>query len=259
MRFIFLLFFIGSYSTIVGQYYMFGGYNFAAINVQGTNSIVNDFNLRENHSIGSLSNNFHGYRVGMGKYSRNTLMELGFGNLISTQKSSNPNQLKESAEVVVNMMSAHGRFGVKPFAKEFFTFGLAMQLGAQRIRYSFGGDYRTPVNQYLIGAEFYIDYGLKIRFLLKKSQRADYFYLLRIRPYYQLYRKISVSNLETELNETPNVASNAIEDNLSHFGFNISIVVPFIGEEDRSFLFAPTKKKKKKKKRTQKEAPKGRL
>ena len=259
MRFPLLLVLIAAYSCCHAQYYMFGGYNYAAINMKGANSIVQEFNVRENHSIGTLSNNFHGYRVGMGKYSRHTLMELDFGNLIASQKSSNPNQLKESAEVVVNFMSASGRFGIKPFPKEFFTFGAAMQLGAQRIRYSFGGDYKTPVNQYLIGAEFYIDYAIKIRFLLKKSQRKDFFYLFRIRPYYQVQRKIGIGNFETQLNQTPNVAKNAIEDNLSHFGFNISIVVPFISEDDRSYLFAPARKKKKRKKRQQKEAPKGRL
>jgi hypothetical protein len=262
MRYTLFILFFAAYSCAYAQYFMFGGYNYAAIDMKGANTIVQEFNLRENHSIGALSNNFHGYRIGLGKYSRHTLMELGFGNLISSQKSSNPNQLKENAEVVVNWMSANGRFGIKPFPKEFFTFGIAMQLGAQRVRYSFGGDYKTPVNQYLIGAEFYLDYAFKIRFLLKKSQRTDFFYLFRIRPYYQLQRKVGLGNFETELNQTPNVAQNAIEDNLSHFGFSISIVVPFISEEDRSYLNGSArkkKKKKKKKKRQQKEAPRGKL
>lgn len=259
MRFPFILICLFCSTSTFSQYFMYGGYNFAAIDMKGTNSIVERFNTMENHSIPSLSYNFHGYRVGVGKYSRHTIMELGFGNLISSQVSTNPNQLKESAEIVVNFMSAHGRFGIKPFPKEFFTFGVAVQLGEQRIRYSFGGDYQNPVSRYVIGTEFYIDYGIKIRFLLKKSQRENYFYLLRIRPYIQLHNNFGVGNLETELNKTPNVPVNAIEDNMSHFGFNISIVVPFISEEDRTFLFAPKRKKKKKKKRSQKERPKGRL
>ncbi|MCH2021690.1 MAG: hypothetical protein MK207_04345 [Saprospiraceae bacterium] len=243
------------YSTTFGQYYMYGGYNYAAIDMKGANTIVATFNETENHSIPPLTNNFHGYRVGVGKYSRHTVMELGFGNLISNQSSSNPNQLKESAEVVVNFMSAHFLLGVKPFPKEFLTCGMAMHLGGQRIRYSFGGDYRSPVNNYIIGTEFYIDYGIKIRFMLKKSQRDKYFYLLRIRPYVHLQSNFAIGNFETELNQTPNVPNNAIEDNMSHFGFQISLVVPFIGEEDRTYLFEPSKKKKKIQDR--KEKPKG--
>ena len=81
MRFPLLLVLIAAYSCCHAQYYMFGGYNYAAINMKGANSIVQEFNVRENHSIGTLSNNFHGYRVGMGKYSRHTLMELDFGNM----------------------------------------------------------------------------------------------------------------------------------------------------------------------------------
>jgi hypothetical protein len=259
MRLIFIILSFCSISPLFGQYYMYGGYNFGAITMKGANEIINVFNQRESHTIGSLTNNFHGFRVGVGKYSKHTIMELGFGNLVANQKSTNPNQLKESAEVEVNFMSVHARFGVKPFPKEFFTFGVAMHLGAQRIRYSFGGDYQTPIEEYVIAPEFYIEYAIKLRFLLKKSQREKYFYLLRIRPYYQLHQNVKIGNFETKLNETPNVLPNAIEDNMSHFGFNISLVIPFISDDDRTYLFARKKTNKKKKKRDRKEKPKGRL
>lgn len=239
-----------------GQYYIFGGYNYGAINMEGSNAVIDAFNARESHTIGPLTNNFHGYRFGAGKYSKYTVLELGFGNLVSSQKSTNPNQLKESAEVVANYMSATARAGVKPFPKHYFTFGAAMHLGAQRIRYSFGGDYQTPVNKYVIAPEFYIDYAIKIKFLLKKSQRDKYYYLLRIRPYYQLHAYLESGNFEAELNQTPNVAMDAIEDDMSHFGFNVSIVIPFISDEDRAYLFTPNKRKQRKNK---KEQPKGRL
>ena len=55
------------YTTTYGQYYMYGGYNYAAIDMKGANSIVATFNETENHSIPPLTNNFHGYRVGVGK------------------------------------------------------------------------------------------------------------------------------------------------------------------------------------------------
>ncbi|BDS14821.1 hypothetical protein [Aureispira anguillae] len=242
-----------------GQYYIFGGYNYGAITMKGANVIINAFNERENHSIAPFANNFHGYRVGAGKYSKYSVMELGFGNLISNQKSTNPNQLRENAEVIINYMSATARAGIKPFPKHHFTFGAAMHLGAQRIRYSFGGDYQTPVNKYVIAPEFYLDYAIRIKFLLKKSQREKYFYLLRIRPYYQLHSIIGIGNFEKELNQTPNITSNAIEDNMSHFGFNISIVIPFLSDDDRAYLYAPKKRKKRSTKRDRKERPKGRL
>ncbi len=256
MRFLFLIISFCFVSPIFGQYYIFGGYSFGAIDMKGANAIVEVFNATESHTIGALTNNFHGYRVGVGKYSRHTVMELGFGNLVASQKSSNPNQLKESAEVVVNYMSAHARFGIKPFPKEFFTFGMAMALGAQRIRYSFGGDYETPVREYVIAPEFYIDYAIKLKFLLKKSQREKYFYLLRIQPYFQLHSHLKIGNFEATFNQTPNVPANSVEDNMSHFGFNIALVIPFISDYDRSYLFAPGKMKKKKKKRDRKEKPK---
>lgn len=258
MRFLFLILSFCCTNQVLGQYYMFGGYNFAAITMKGSNSIVETFNLRENHQISAFSNNFHGYQAGLGKYSKYTVIELGFGNLISNQKSTNPKQLKESAEVIINYMSAYALFGIKPFPKEYFSFGVAVHLGAQRIRYSFGGDYQTPVNEYLIAPTFYIEYAIKIKFLLKKSQRDKYFYLLRIRPYYQLNQHLKVGNFETKLNQIPNVAPNAIEDNMSHFGFNVSLVIPFMRDEDRDYLFAP-KKVKNSKKKTKKDKPKGRL
>lgn len=247
MQYLISILFILNASYSWGQFYIFGGYNFGAIEMKGTNVIVDQFNANENHQIPALKNNFHGYRIGIGKYSKNTIMELSFGNLISGQKSTTPNQLKENAEVIVNYMSAAVRFGYKPFPKYFFTVGAAFHLGAERIRYSFGGDYQTPVEEYTIAPEFYIDYAFRIKFLLKKSQREKYFYLLRIRPYYQLHQKLPIGNLETGLNQVPNIGNSAIEDQMSHFGFNISIIIPFINDQDRAYLFKTKKTKKKKK------------
>ncbi len=247
MRYIFSLLLICTTSYSWGQYYIFGGYNFAAIEMKGTNTIIETFNANENHQINAIKNNSHGYRLGIGKYSKNTIMELGFGNIVSAQSSKTPNQLRENAEIIANYMSASLRLGYKPFAKHYFTFGGAIYMGAARIRYSFGGDYQTPVLQYTIAPELYIDYAIRIKFLLKKSQRDDYFYLLRIRPYYQFHQFLPVGKLEADLNQIPNVIPDAIEDKMSHFGFYVSIVIPFITDEDRAYLFAPNKKNKKKK------------
>jgi len=259
MRFLIPIIMILAATPSWGQFYMFGGYNFGTINLKGTNAIVSTFNNRENHEINPLKNNFHGYRVGVGKYSPHSIIELGFGNIISRQKSVNPNQLKENAEVVANFMSVSARAGYKPFKKQFFTIGAALHLGAGRIRYSFGGDYETPVLKYVFASEVYIDYAIKIKFLLKKSQRDKYFYLLRIRPYYQFHQILEVGKLEEGLNQVPSVADNAIEDKMNHFGFTISIVIPFMSDTDRAYLFAPKKKRKKRRKRNRKPKPKGRL
>lgn len=247
--------------TSEAQYYMFGGYNYAAIGLKGTDNIVQRFNIAENHNVPSMSYAFHGYQLGFGRFSEHTMMEIGFGNLISNQSSLNTNQLKERAEIVVNYMSAHFRAAYKPFAKIYFNVGAALKLCNFRYRYSFGGDYQTPVEHYQVGLEIFADYALKLKFLLKKSQRKDYYYLLRIQPYYQFLRKVGIGPMETQLNQTPNVTDNSIEDNFSHFGFNISLIIPFISEEDRLFLEAKPKSRKKKnsKKTKEKAEPKRRL
>jgi hypothetical protein len=234
------------------QYYMFGGYNFGAVNLAGTNGIVSTFNSNENHQIAPLRNNFHGYRFGVGNYGDFTLVELGFGNLISSQKSTTPNQLKENAEVVSNFMSVSARAGYKPFKKHYFTVGGALHLGAERIRYSFGGDYQTPVLEYTFAAEVYMDYALRIKFLLKKSQRDKYFYLLRIRPYYQFHQALAVGTLEAELNQNPTITKRGIEDRMDHFGINISIVIPFIGDDNYKDYVLPPKTPKKKQQKNKK-------
>lgn len=234
---------------LFGQYYIYGGYNFGALQLDGTNNAVAEFNTAENHTLGLLQNNFHGFRVGAGRYVKHAVVELAYGNLIGQQSSFNPDQLKERAEVVVNYASVSARAGVKPFAKQFFTVGAALHLGAQRYRYSFGGDYQTPIDRYLIAPEVYLDYAIRLKFLLKKSQRDTYFYLLRIRPYYQWHSNRSVESFSQSLNQTPAL----VEDNMSHFGCTVSLVIPFISDAERAYLFHP------KKRRSPSTDPKGRL
>ncbi len=249
IRFIFFVALCGWAHPLWGQYYIYGGYNFGALQLDGTNNALAEFNTVENHSLGLLQNNFHGFRVGVGRYVKHAVVELAYGNLIGQQNSFNPNQLKERAEVVVNYASVSARAGVKPFAKQFFTVGAALHLGAQRYRYSFGGDYQTPIDRYLIAPEVYLDYAIRLKFLLKKSQRDTYFYLLRIRPYYQWHSNRSVESFSQSLNQTPSLAP----DNMSHLGCTVSLVIPFISDDERAYLFGP------KKRRGSPSEPKGRL
>lgn len=244
-----ILFFILSFqaTTSEAQFYIFGGYNYGAIQLKGTNEIITGFNELENHQLGAFDFNFHGYRFGGGKYGEFTLVELGFGNLISNNKSQVPNQLKENAEIAANFMSVSARAGIKPFKDQFFTVGLALHLGLERIRYSFGGDYVTPVQNYVIVPEIYVDYAIKLNFLTKKSQRDKILYLLRIRPYFQLHQSLLLGELESGMNQIPLISENAIEDKMDHFGFNISVVIPFMNDEERKRILQSSPKTKKKK------------
>lgn len=225
---------------VFGQYYIFGGYNFGALTLNGTNASIAEFNAQENHSIASLQNNFHGYRVGAGWYAKYALIELAYGNLVGQQSSFNPNQLKERAEVIVNYGSVSARVGLKPFPKHFFTVGGGVHLGGQRYRYSFGGDYVVPIERYGIAPEVYLDYAIRLKFLLKKAQRDRSFYLLRIRPYYQWHVNYRIGEFAQALHKSPALA----EDNFSHFGCTISLVVPFIRDAERSYLFNNKKKRR---------------
>ena len=236
IRLLFIPLLFGCITLASGQYYMFGGYNFAAINLQGSNQIISTFNANENHSIAALQNNWHGYRLGAGRYTRHALVELAYGNLVSQQTSLNPNQLKERAEVIVNYLSASARVGYKPFMRQHFTVGAALHLGGQRYRYSFGGNYQTPIERYVIVPELYLDYAIRLRFLLKKAQREDYFYLLRLRPYYQFHPTESVGVFAQSINQTLANQSQELKDNFSHFGFTVSLVIPFLNDDERGYL-----------------------
>jgi hypothetical protein len=242
------------FSTAFGQYYMFGGYNFAAINLKGSNEIINTFNNAENHSVAALRNNWHGYRAGFGHYSRHALVELAYGNLVSQQLSINTDQLKERAEVIANYASVSARVGYKPFIRQHFTVGAALHLGNVRYRYSFGGNYQTPITRYTIVPEVYLDYAIRLRFLLKKAQRNDYFYLLRIRPSYQFHATENVAPFAESLNQTPRDQALELKDNFSHFGFTVSLVIPFMNDDERGYLIKNKEKRSKKSKQ-----PKGRL
>lgn len=246
-RYLTILFFVFYCSTSQAQFYIFGGYNYGAVNLNGANEIISSFNELENHQLAGFNYNFHGYRFGGGKYGEYTIVELGFGNLISTSKSQMPNQLKENAEIAANFMSVSARAGIKPFKDQFFTVGLALHLGLERIRYSFGGDYVTPVQSYVIVPEIYVDYAIKLNFLTKKSQRDKILYLLRIRPYFQLHQTLLLGELESGMNQIPILNENAIEDQMNHFGFNISLVIPFMNDEERKRILQSSKPKNKKK------------
>lgn len=250
------------FSLILGQqlsaqYYIAAGYAHGFSNMPTTNSIISDFNARENHSLGKMTG-LDGYQFAAGMYSDFMVVELGYGNMVKGLKSNNPNQLKENAQVVANQAAVHFNIGYRPFKFHYFTVGGGLLLGEARVRYSFGGDYQVPVKQYNFGAELFVDYGIRLKFLLKKSQRKELFYLLRIHPYFQFVTTLELRHLETELNQRTDIPQGQFSDNLGHFGIRISLVVPFFpkDEDERRKYFEKPKKKKKKNSKEETEKPK---
>ncbi|MCP4437561.1 MAG: hypothetical protein GY810_01295 [Aureispira sp.] len=252
---------------LTAQYYIAAGYAHGFSNMPTTTSIISDFNARENHTLGKMQG-LDGYQFAAGMYSDFMMVELGYGNMVKGLKSTNPNQLKENAQVIANQAAVHFNIGYRPFKFHYFTVGGGLTLGQARVRYSFGGDYQAPVKQYNFGAELFVDYGIRLKFLLKKSQRKQLFYLLRIHPYYQFTTGLELRKLETELNQRTELPEGQYFDNMGHFGIRISLVVPFLPKDEqerRKYFEKPKKKKKKKKPKTSQrrkggtEEPKGRL
>lgn len=208
-----------------GQLYVFGGYNHGFVQVPNINRSITSFNTIEDHNLKTIKS-LNGYRFGFGSYGRTTLMELSFGNISRNQRSTNPNQLKENAQVVLNHMSVNLNLGFKPFSQQYFTAGVGLSMGQTRLRYSFGGDYQVSVSTYGISPEVFVDYALKIRFLLKKEDRKKMFYMLRIRPYYQFHFTTDFKAFEEEFNNTTVAAGENFNDALGHVGFRVSLIVP---------------------------------
>lgn len=208
------------------QYYAFGGYSHGFVQLPSINRSIDNFNLSENHSLNPIRS-MNGYRFGFGSYGKKSIIELGFSNIVRNQQSKNTSQLKSNAQVVLNYMSVSLNVGWKPFQKQYLTTGLGLTMGQMRLRYSFGGDYKTSVQTSGLSPEFFVDYALKIKFLLKKENRNKMFYLLRIRPYYQVHVRTDFKAFEEELNNPPAMENQDYSNHLSHFGFQATLIIPF--------------------------------
>lgn len=255
-RFTFLWAFLLAFNPSWAQYYAFGCYAQHFTQMPDMQRITDEFNLRESHTLKPFRT-MMGYRFGFGSYGRWTMIELAYGNSNKVQKSNNPAQLKENAEVRVNFASVQFNMGFRPFARQYFVVGMGLNLGQRRARYSFGGDYTAPVVNYTIVPEFFIDYGLKIRFLAKRDQRDKIFYLLRLRPFYQLHGKLDLQKMQQQFNADETAAANEWEDNWSNFGFQVGIVVPF-GRNVEELAKKQNKDKTNKNPKTPKESKGGR-
>lgn len=246
---VFLFFFVQEGNC---QFYMFGGYNYGAIKLENANKGIASFNTSENHQLSTFSNNFNGFRFGLGRYTKYNQVEFGIGNVSSRNKSFTPNQLRENAEVLANYLSVSARLGYKPLLRQFLTVGAAFHLGHYRLRYSFGGNYFTPISAYSIAPEIYCDFAFRFKFLLKRHKRNEEFYVFKIRPYYQYHLDFSSKNFSTSLNDTPAGSLASELDNFSHFGIQISIIVPFLSESDRKLLIRPKSERQKRRKNKKK-------
>ena len=241
------------------QFYAEGGYEIAFLNQKETNRILSEFNNREGHSLNDFKT-LSGFRFGFGKYGRFTNMEISFGNVFKKQLSKNPNILRETAEVIVNTFSFDASVAYRPLKSEFFSIGGALHFGQVRYRYSFGGDYRVPLAQYGIWTEIFSDLAFKFRFLLKKESRQEQFYVFKIRPFYRIYGKYDLQKFQQDFNLDNNVTSGQRIQALNNFGLRISLLVPFLNQNEKDYYKKGGKlqqeKLKKKMERMDKEAPK---
>jgi len=211
---------------LVAQWFVGGGFAQNFKNMPTLNTIVQKFNDNESHTLGKF-NNMSGYHFGIGNYSTFMFMELGMGNMIRVQKSHNPTQLKENALITTNFTSVSMLMGLRPIPNQYFVVGVGTHFGACRIRYSFGGNFQTPVLTYTIAPEFFVDYAFKVRFLLKKESRDKMYYMIRIHPYYQLQFPLDVTKVEKQLNGNTLIKGKELQDNWSNFGIRIGLYVPF--------------------------------
>lgn len=252
MRTFFLLSFALLFAAIdlCGQAFVSGSFSQHFLSMPRLNSIMDSFNVRENHQLKHVSS-LSGFQFTAGAAQELAIIEFGFANSVRRSKSVTPNQLRETAEVIASYTAATFHVGVRPFLSQYFFVGIGANFGLNRVRYSFGGDYTQPVRRYNLAPEIFVDYSIKIKFLLKQNLRKKTFYLLRIRPFYQVHFPLNVARMEQSFNEnTSVVASNAAyEENWSNFGIRIGLVVPISKIPD----YAPVPKGKKIPKMTPKE------
>jgi hypothetical protein len=245
-------------NLVCAQFYAEGGYELSFLNQKETNRIISEFNDREGHNLADFKT-LSGYRFGFGKYGRFTNMEISFGNIFKKQLSKNPSILRENAEVIVNSFSLDASVAYRPLKSEFFSVGGALHFGQVRYRYSFGGDYRVPIAQYGIWAEIFADLAFKFRFLLKKESRDEQFYIFKIRPFYRLHSSYDLQKFQQDFNNDNTVISGERMQSLNNFGLRISLLVPFLNQDEKEYYKKGGKleqeKLKKKMERMEKQAP----
>jgi hypothetical protein len=234
MRYFYLALFILCSSFSFAQFFAEGGYELSFLNQKETNRILAEFNSREGHNLADFKT-LSGYRFGFGKYGRFTNMEMSFGNVFKKQLSKNPSILRETVEVIVNCFSFDASVAYRPLKSEFFSIGGALHFGQIRYRYSFGGDYRVPIAQYGIWAEIFTDIAFKFRFLLKKETRTDQFYIFKIRPFYRIHSSYDLQKFQQDFNNDNLVLAGERTQALNNFGLRISLVVPFLNQNEKDF------------------------
>jgi hypothetical protein len=225
--FLSLLLLGGVAQNLAAQAIASGSFSYQWVNMPRLNTIMDSFNLRENHQLTPVTS-LSGYHFTLGTVQQFALVEFGFANSARRIRSFTPNQLRETTEVIANFMSATMHVGLRPIPYQYFFVGIGFNFGVKRLRYSYGGDYIEPVRLYNIAPEIFVDYSIKIKFLLKQNLRRQTFYMLRIRPFYQVHFPTNIGRMEQSLNENPAAsASDARYDEAwSNFGIRIGLVVP---------------------------------
>lgn len=209
--------------------YVIGGYQQGFVQLPDTEGILQRFNTTQNHTLAPI-NTLQGVRFGLGYMTDFVVLELSYSNINARTQSQNPSQIRENAEFVLNYSSFSAQFAYRIIPQKFLTAGFSANLGALRGRYAFGGDYIEGFQQYTPSVDVFVDYSLKIKFLLRRARRDGRYYLLRFRPYYQIQPIVDVTPLERSLNENPDAALRTYEDKLGHFGFQVGLSIPFFGK-----------------------------
>lgn len=214
------------------QYYASGSFSLQFVKMPVLNNIVQQFNARENHNIKDFST-FQGYHFTIGNINEFSLIELGFASSMSNNKSKVPNQLREFAQVNTKFSAATVHLAYRIFRNKYLFAGIGINYGKNTVKYSFGGNYFIPVKSYSFAPEIFVDYSIKLRFLLKKDQRKDRFYMLRIRPFYQFHTQLELGAMQRDFNNATNVNATdpAYREKWSNFGIRIGLVIPFAAEK----------------------------
>lgn len=241
MRSIYLFFFILFSIQTQAQYYITASF----LKSFGTYSVINDikqrFNDDNNHQLKDF-NGFSGFGLGFGKYSKRTLTEVLFVSQGQKRISKTPGQYAENAEVIVRHLGVETNIGYRPF-DALFTIGAGANLGRFITKQSFGGNFDLLSSDYLLATNIFIDYAIKIKFLIRRRHRDTHHYLFRIRPFYQVFsNSIDLRNLENKLNRNPELPVynstpsefGEFKQKFTNYGIRFSLAIPFVNASKKT-------------------------
>ena len=128
----FVLFGLAANYSLQAQAFVSGTFSQHFLSMPRLNSIMDSFNLRENHQLKHISS-LSGFQFTAGAAQELAIIEFGFANSVRRSKSITPNQLRETAEVVASYTAATFHVGVRPFLSQYFFVGTFRTMGEWRL------------------------------------------------------------------------------------------------------------------------------